>query len=136
MDSPSRSFGTPLRYTIPAIVCTALLIAFAVSIYGHHSIGFRRYQITIYLAAVWMVWLCNKLLINRVILSNSSLAIREPLRRVSYVRADVLRATWEGGAPVHVDIRGVGWVRLPRVGTDGHALASEIDLWIRREPQA
>ena len=72
-------------------------------------------------------------LTTRISLSETRLSVRRNLRHFEHAREAVLQASWEGGAPVSVEVAGLGWIRLPYVG---HALSllQALESWIRREP--
>ena len=127
-----RSFTAPgwikLGSTAAAIFLVTLVYIIFQSTRPHTWIPFGVIAALVLLTAI-------DALTTRVALSDTKLIIRRNLRLSEYSRSSILRVSWEGGAPVSIEVAAVGWIRLPYVG-HAQSLLHTLEAWITRDAVA
>jgi hypothetical protein len=72
-----------------------------------------------------------RLSLIRVTLTNRALKIYSAPGSSEYVRDQVSDTRWTYGSPVEIEVKDVGWIRLPYLGPYPNALHVSLRYWIR-----
>ena len=82
------------------------------------------------LFALGFVAFALHLLLTKVTLTSDCVKIASALGRAEYLREQVSDTRWTYGAPVEIELKDVGWIRLPYLGPHPTALHVSLRYWI------
>ena len=67
---------------------------------------------------------------NRVVLTKSTLEVREWFKTRTLLPSQITRVVAEKGAPVALELREGGWFKMPKLGTGPHP--NSLRAWVKR----
>ena len=123
---PYRSFAAPRWHGLASFALGAILLALGL-FYGQRT-GVEA--LGAFIVPIFLSVFGVDVYYSRVDLSDDKLMVRRVYRNRAYLKSAITEARSDAPALVSVNVIGIGWVRLPYMGTEANALLVNLKRWI------